>query len=142
MGWSVVRRPERERRRLQDRASSWGGLGHLGGVGRPWGAPRGAAGCGGGGGDVPHSPWICRVGVLRRVKWMRRRCWQVIRFRWLSGWLSLWGVGLGGPLGVDVVAGRIQFLVGWVAVPGGRRGSEVERLVGLAAVPCGGAVRS
>ena len=55
----------------------------------------------GGGGEVPHPPWICRVGVWRR--------WRlVVRF----AWMSRLGVGLEGPFGVDVVAGRIWFLVG------------------------------
>ena len=57
------------------------------------------------GGGVPHSPWICRVGVWRRVRWMRRRWWQVVRVQCLSRV----GVGLGGLLGVP---GRIRFLLG------------------------------
>ena len=61
--------------------------------------------------------------------------------QWLLGGLSRVGVGLWGPFGVDVVAGRIRFLVGGVAVPGGRWVSGVERLLGGAAIPCAGAVR-
>ena len=57
-------------------------------------------GTGGGGGKVLHPSWICRVGLWRR--------WQlVVR---VEG-LSRVGVGSGGPFGVDVLAGRIRFLV-------------------------------
>ena len=52
------------------------------------------------GGEVPHPSWICRVGVRRR--------WRLVV---QVEWLSLVGVGPGGPFGVDVVAGRIPFLV-------------------------------
>ena len=71
-----------------------------------------------GGGEGTHPPWICHVGVLRRVRWIWRRWRQVVR---------VWGVGLGGPFGVDVVAGRIRFLVG------GGRSLVVGGAVGLSA---------
>ena len=59
----------------------------------------------GGGGRVPHPPWICRVGVWRR--------WRlVVRVEWLSRV----GVGSGGPFRLDVVAGRMRFLV-WGGPP-------------------------
>ena len=65
-----------------------------------------------GGGGVPRCPWIRHVGVWwrqRLVVWVER--------------LSLAGLGPGGPLGVDVVAGGIQirFLVrgGWLVRGGG-----------------------
>ena len=61
----------------------------------------------GGGEEVPRRPWIRHVGV-----WWRQRL--VV---WVE-WLSLAGLGPGGPFGVDVVAGgaRIRFLVrgGWL----------------------------
>ena len=96
----------RERRRLCVLALSRGKSGRSGGVGRPSGASPGAAWyCEVGGGEVPHPSWICRVGV--------RRLWRLVV---LVEWLSRGGAGLGGPFGVDVVAGRIRFLV-W---PGGR----------------------
>ena len=82
----------------------------------------------GGGWEVPHPPWICRVGVWRRVRWMPRRRWQVVQVRWLLGVLSRTGLGLGGLFSVDVVAGRIRFLVG-----GGGRSQVVGGLVGLSA---------
>ena len=74
---------------------------------------------GGGGGEVPRRPWIRHVGV-----WWRQRL--VV---WVE-WLSLAGLGPGGPFGVDVVAGgvRIRFLIrgGWLVrgevAPGGRWG--------------------
>ena len=53
-----------------------------------------------GGGEGPHPPWICRVEVLRWVRLMWRRLWQLVQ------------VGSGSPFGVDVVAGQIRFLVG------------------------------
>ena len=53
-----------------------------------------------GGGGVPHPLWICRIGVWR---WWR----LVVRVERLSRV----GPGLGGAFGVDVVAGRIRFLV-------------------------------
>ena len=66
-----------------------------------------------GGGGVPRRPWIRHVGV-----WWRQQLW-----------LSLAGLGPGGPFGVDVVAGgvRIRFLVrggrlvrgGWPLAVGG-----------------------
>ena len=92
---------ERERRRLRDRARSLES-GQSGGVGGSWGASRGATWYwGGGGGQVPRRPWIRHVGV-----WWRQR---------------LAGLGLGGPLGVHVVAGGIRWLVrgGWPLVVGG-----------------------
>ena len=46
---------------------------------------------------------------------MRRRWRQVVRVQWLLAGLFRVGLGLGGPFGVDVGAGRIRFLV-----PGGR----------------------
>ena len=76
-----------------------------------------------GGGKVPHH----RVGVLRRVRRMRRRRRQVVRVRLLLGGLSWVGVGLGGPFGMDVVAGRIRFLVG------GGQSVVVGGVVGLSA---------
>ena len=95
---------ERERRRLRDWASSIES-GHSGGVSGPLGASRGAAWYWGGG--VPRRPWIRHVGV-----WWRQRL--VV---WVQ-WLSLAGLGPGGPFSVDVVAGgvRIRFLVrvGWL----------------------------
>ena len=69
----------------------------------------------GGGRRVPQPAWICRLGVWRQVKWMRRRWrrWRhVVRPQWLLGGLSRLGVGLGGPFSVDVVAGWILLLVG------------------------------
>ena len=88
---------ELERRRLRDRASSRGELGQSGGVGAAWGASRGAAWYWRGGGGVPHPPWICRLGVWRRVEWMRRRWQQVVRVQLLLEGLSRLGVSLGGP---------------------------------------------
>ena len=103
----------RERCRLWERVPPWGGPRHSGGVGGAWGASHGAAGYWGGG-EVPRPPWICRVGVLRRVRWVRACWWQVVRVQWLLGWLSRVGLGLGGlgSFAVDVVAGRIPLLVG------------------------------
>ena len=100
---------ERERRRLRDQASSLES-GQSGGVGGPWGALRGAAWYWGGG-EVPRRPWIRQVGV-----WWRQ--WLVV---WLE-WLSLAGLGPGGPFCHRMVAGgvRIRFLVrGWWLVRGG-----------------------
>ena len=57
-------------------------------------------GTGGGGREVLHPPLISHVGV-------RRRCRLVVRVEWLPRV----GAGLAGPFGVDVVAGRIRFLV-------------------------------
>ena len=88
-------------------------------------------------GGVPDSPCICRVGVWRRVRWMWRRWWQVVRVKWLSRV----GMGLGGPFGVNVVA-RHTVLGKTGAAPGGRRGSGLERLLGGAAIPCAVAVRA
>ena len=53
-------------------------------------------------------------------------------------------VALGGlaSSGVGVVAGRIGFLVGGGAAPGGRLGSGVGRPVGVAATPGGGVARA
>ena len=108
-----------------------------GGVGGPWGASRGAAWYWGGGGEVPRRPWIRHVGV-----WWRQRL--VV---WVE-WLSLAGLGPGGPFGVDVVAGGTTDTVpgtgggagmGGVA-PRGRWGMRVERSV--AAIPSAGAVRA
>ena len=65
-GECAVRGGERERRCLQDRASSLES-GQSGGVGGPWGASRGAAWYLGGG-EVPRRPWIRHVGV-----WWRQR---------------------------------------------------------------------
>ena len=65
----------------------------------------------GGGEEVPRRPWIRHVGV-----WWRQ--WLVV---WVE-WLSLAGLGPGGPFGHRMVAGgvRIRFLVrGWWLVPGG-----------------------
>ena len=126
---------EREHRRLRDWASSLES-GQSGGVGGPWGASRGAAWYWGGG-EVPCRPWFRHVGV-----WWRQRL--VV---WVE-WLSLAGLGPGGPFGVDVVAGgiRIRFLVrgGWLVrggvAPGGRWGMRVEHSV--AAIPSAGAVRA
>ena len=96
------------------------------------GGPRAVSPGTGGGGEVPCRPWIRHVGV-----WWRQRLW-----------LSLAGLGPGGPFGVDVVAGgvRMRFLVrGGVAgtggvAPGGRWGMRVER--SLAAIRSAGAVRA
>ena len=82
-----------------------------------------------GGGEVPHPPWMCRVGVRRRL-----------RLVVLVEWLSRVGVGPGGPFGVDVVAGRIRFLVRGGVAPGGRRGMGVGRPG--ATIPCAGAARA
>ena len=101
---------ESKRCRLRDRALSWGESGHSGGVDGALGALRGAARYGVGG--APHPPWICPVGVWRRVRWMRRWWRQVVRVHWLLWGLSRLGLGLGGPFGVDVVARQIRFLVG------------------------------
>ena len=76
--------------------------GRVGSVRRRWRGLGGLAWCRLvlGGGGVPHPPWICRVGL--------RRTWRlVVRLKRLSRV----GMGLQGPLGVDMVAGRIQFLV-------------------------------
>ena len=65
----------------------------------------------GGGGEVPRRPWIRHIGV-----WWRQ--WLVV---WVE-WLSLAGLGPGGPFGHRMVAGgvRIRFLVrGWWLVRGG-----------------------
>ena len=51
----------------------------------------------------------------------------MLRVQWLCGGLSGVGVGLGGSLGVDVVAGQIQFLVG------GGRSLVVGGVVGMSA---------
>ena len=52
------------------------------------------------------------------------RWWRLlVRFEWLSRV----EVGLWGPFSVDVVAGRIGFLVLGGAAPGGRRGRWLER---------------
>ena len=110
VGGSTARRGEREHCRLQNRASLWDKSDHSGGVGRAWGATRGAAGYWGG--VVPHPPWICGVRVWRRVRWMWRWWRQVVRVQWLLGGLSRLGVGLGSPFGLHVVARRIRFLVG------------------------------
>ena len=71
------------------------------------GGPRAVPPGTGGGGGVPRRPWIRHVGV-----WWRQRL--VV---WVK-WLSLAGLGPGGPFGVDVVAGGvwIRFLVrgGWL----------------------------
>ena len=111
---------ERERRRLRDRASSLE-LGQSGGVSGPWGASRGVTQYWGGG-EVPRRPWIRHVGV-----WWRQLLW-----------LSLAGLGPGGPFGVDVVAGgvRIRFLVrgewlvrgGWPLAVGGVCGCSARWL--------------
>ena len=102
---------ERERRRFRDQALWWGESGQSGGVDGAWGALRGATWYWGGG-EIPHPPWLCRVGVWRRVRWMQGRWRQVVRVQWLLRGLSRTGLGLEGPFGVDVVAGRIRFLVG------------------------------
>ena len=63
---------EWERRRLRDGASSLES-GQSGGVGRSWGASRGAAWYWGGG-EVPRPPWLRHVGVLwrqRLVVWVK-----------------------------------------------------------------------
>ena len=57
-------------------------------------------GTGGAGGEVPQPPCICRVWVWQRLR-------LAVRFEWLSRM----GVGLGATFGVDLVAGRIWFLV-------------------------------
>ena len=83
---------------------------------RPWclgGLVRCCSGLGGRG-KPSHSPWIRAVGGLQRVRWVRRRGWQVVRVQWwLSGGfrirVGLWGLA---SLGLGVVAGRIWFLVG------------------------------
>ena len=118
----------RERRRLRDRASSLES-GQSRGVGGSWGASRGAAWYWGGGGEVPRPPWIRHVGV-----WWRQRLVVWVEL------LSLAGLGPGGPLGVDVVAGGIRWLVRGGVAPGGRWGMRVERSV--AAIPYAGAVRA
>ena len=81
-----------------------------------------------GGGEVPHPPWICRVGVRRR--WGRWRL--VVRVECLSRR----GLGPGGPFGLDVVAGRIRFLVseGWPLVVGGVWGESARVLTSHALV--------
>ena len=62
--------------------------------------------------EVPDPPWICRVGVLCRVRWMRRRLRQVVRVQWFFGGAVPDGVGLGRPLWrrrggrADTVLGR------------------------------------
>ena len=74
------------------------------------GGPR-AVPPGTGGGGVPRRPWIRHVGV-----WWRQ--WLVV---WVE-WLSLAGLGPGGPFGHRMVARgvRIWFLVrGWWLVRGG-----------------------
>ena len=74
------------------------------------GGPR-AVPPGTGGGGVPRRPWIRHVGV-----WWRQ--WLVV---WVE-WLSLAGLGPGGPFGHRMVAGgvRIRYLVrGWWLVRGG-----------------------
>ena len=76
----------------------------------PWGPCMVPPGTGGGG--VPHPPWIRRVRMWRRVRWMWRRWRQVVRVQWLLGGLSRVGLGLGGAFGEDVVAGWIRLLVG------------------------------
>ena len=75
-------------------APSRGVSGQSEGVCGAWGATRGAAW------EVPHPPWICRVGMC----WLWR---LVVRVDWLF-WV---GVGPGGPFGVDVVARRMRFFV-------------------------------
>ena len=77
----------------------------------PGGSRAVPPGTGGGGGEVPRRPWIRHVGV-----WWRQ--WLEVRVEWLS----LAGLGPGGPFGHRMVAGgvRIRFLVrGWWLVRGG-----------------------
>ena len=85
-----------------------------------------------GGGGVPRPPCICCVGVLRRVRWVRRHGRQLVRIQWwLRGVFSV-GVGLGGlrSFSVDVVAGEIMFLVG------GGQPLVVDMVVGLSGGWC------
>ena len=79
-----------------------------------------------GGGEVPHPPWICRVGVWRRVRWVRRLWRQVVRVQWLFRGLSRVGVGPGGALRRGGGRGG--------GIPGRTWGSGVERPVGGAAI--------
>ena len=105
-------------------------IARVGPVRRRWRPLGGLARCRlvlGGGGEVPRRPCIRHVGV-----WWRQRL--VV---WVE-WLSLAGLGPGGPFGVDVVAGgvRIRFLVrgggwyggGWPLAVGGVCGWSVRWL--------------
>ena len=70
--------------------------------------------------------------------------WQVVRVQWCLRGLSRVGLASGGLAfaGVGVVAVRIRFLVRAGAALGGRLGSGVGRLVGVAAIPCGDVARA
>ena len=91
----------------------------------------------GGGGEVSHSPWMCRVGVWHRLRWMQRRWWQVVRVQSLS-----WGGGGGGGPLRRRRGGPADKVLRVGGDPSGRRGSWVERLAGAGAIPCAGAVRA
>ena len=97
---------EQERRRLRDRAASFGESGQSGGVGGSWGASRGAA-------------WYWGGGPLSSVDLQRRGAAAVAAGG--TGRLTVPAGAGPGPFGVDVVAGRIQFLIwgGWPLVVGG-----------------------
>ena len=85
-----------------------------------------------GGGGVPRPPCNCCVGVLRRVRWVRRRGRQLVRVQWWLRGVSRVGRGFGGlgSFGVDVVAGEVRFLVG------GGRPLVVGMVLGLSARWC------
>ena len=91
-----------------------------------WAASCGAAWYLGRGG-VTRPPCISCVGVLRRVRWVRRHGPQLVRIQWWLRGVFRVGVGLGGrrSFGVDVVAGEIRYLVG------GGQPLVVDMVVGL-----------
>ena len=123
---------EGQRCRLWERAPPRGGPGQSTGVGGAWGTLCGAAGYFGGRGKVPRPLSICCVGVLRRLRLVQRRGWQVVRLQWSLRGVSRGGMGLGG-LGsfrrrrggrADTVPGRAGAVLG---------GTVVGWVVGLSA---------